>query len=154
MYEKLFPGSRLKISFQTPPLVPLFFRAFWLSVIPCVTHNRCFLCKNQSTWIFLRQLTYSVLLAKTCCNTINIKLSTNTCCTGGPPGNHVLKVYFMVKKQKNAAMTLQQNQTDLILLQCFCSIFLPQKLNLLQCLMGGQRQYLISMRSAALFCCV
>ena len=33
------------------------------------------------------------------------------------------------QKAKNASKTLQQNQTGLILLQCFCSIFLLEKLN-------------------------
>ena len=58
------------------------------------------------------------------------------------------------KKKKDTAKTMQQNQTDMILLQCFCSIFLLQKLNLLQCLMGWEVQYLISMHSEALFWCV
>ena len=40
----------------------------------------------------------------------------------------------MVKKQKNALKTLQQD--NLILLQCCCSIFLLQKLNLLRFLIG------------------
>ena len=52
----------------------------------------------------------------------------------------------------NAAKTLQQNQTDLTLLQCFCSIFLPQKLKLLQCLIGGPRaaSYIHAQRSTFL----
>ena len=110
-------------------------------------------CRIQSIWIFLCHLTCYVLLEKTCCYIINIKFSAKTCCTRGPRGNHVSKVYFMVKKQKNAAKTLQQNQTNLILLQYFCSIFLLQKLKLLQQWVGHV-QHLISMRSAARFCCV
>ena len=53
------------------------------------------------------------------------------------------------KSKKNAAKTLQQNQTDLISLQCFRSIFLLQKLNLLQCLMGGPSaaSYIYAQRS-------
>ena len=60
------------------------------------------------------------------------------------------------QKAKNASKTLQQNQTGLILLQCFCSIFLLEKLNLLQCLMRKPRaaSYIHGQLSAALFCCV
>ena len=66
-----------------------------------------------------------------------MKVSAIICCTCGPRGNHVSKVYFMVKKKRNAAKILQQNPTDLILLQCCYRTFLLQKLNFLQCLMGG-----------------
>ena len=85
---------------------------------------------------------------------MNINFSANICCTHGPRGNHVSKVYFTVKKQKNTAKTLQQNKTDLILLRCICSIFLLEKLALLQCLMGGPRIASYILRSAALFYCV
>ena len=50
--------------------------------------------------------------------------------------------------------TLQQNKTDLILLRCICSIFLLEKLDLLQCLMGGPRIASYILRSAAIFYCV
>ena len=42
-------------------------------------------------------------------------------------------------KSKKCWKTLQQNKTDLILLQCFCSICLPPKSNFQRCLMGGSR---------------
>ena len=60
------------------------------------------------------------------------------------------------QKAKNASKTLQQNQTGLILLQCFCSIFLLEKLNLLHCLMRKPRaaSYIHGQLSTALFCCV
>ena len=83
------------------------------------------------------------------CYIVNIKVYANICCTREQRWNHVSKVYFIVKKHKNAAKTLRQNQTELILLQCFCSIFLLEKLTLLQCLMGGPRavSYIYAQRS-------
>ena len=56
------------------------------------------------------------------------------------------------QKAKNASKTLQR----LILLQCFCSIFLLEKLNLLHCLMRKPRaaSYIHGQLSTALFCCV
>ena len=59
----------------------------------------------------------------------------------------------MVKKQKCCKNTAA-NQSDLILLQCFCSIFCYK--NRICCSVSwvGHVQDLISMRSTALFCCV
>ena len=47
MHEKLFPGSRLKISYQTPPLIPLFLALFGFLLFPYVTHNSLFSLQNS-----------------------------------------------------------------------------------------------------------
>ena len=52
MHEKLFPGSRLKISYQTPPLVPLFSAFLGLLLSPCVTRNSLFSLQNSITLNF------------------------------------------------------------------------------------------------------
>ena len=141
MHEKLFSRSRLKISYQTPPLVLLFSVLFGFLLSPvCVTHNSLFSLQNPINLNF----SSSVNLLCSSCEDMMLYNKHKIFCkyllrARGPRRNHVSKVYFMVKKQKKCCKTLQQSQTQLILLQCFGSIFLPQKLNLLQCLMGGPR---------------
>ena len=116
-----------------------FINAFWFLVIPCVTHNSLFSLQNSINLNF----SSSVNLLCFSCEDLLLYYKHKIFCKyllhTRPRGNHVSEVYFMVKKQKNAAKTLQQNQSDLILLQCFYSIFLLQKLNLLQCLICAQR---------------
>ena len=135
MHKKLFPGSRLKISYQTPPLVLLF---SVLIVIPCVTHNSpvnlfCSSCEDMLLYnknkIFCKYFLHTWATRKSC-----------------------LKNVFYGQKAKNAGKTLQQNKTDLILLQCFCSICLPPKSNFQRCLMGGSRvaSYIHAQRSTFL----
>ena len=122
MHEKFFPGYRLKISYQTPLLVPLFLALFGFLFSPCVTHNSlvsliqsilsfplsvnllCSSCEDMLSYnkhkIFCKYLLHTWATRKSC-----------------------FKSVFYCQKEKNAANTLQQNQTDLILLHCFCSIF-------------------------------
>ena len=117
MHEKFFPGYRLKISYQTPLLV-LFLALFGFLFSPSVTHNSL-VSLIQSIWVFLCQLTCYALLVKTCCHIINIKFSANICCTRGPRGNHVSKVYFIVKKKK----MLQTHCSKIKLIWYCCIVF-------------------------------
>ena len=117
----------------------LFFSAFWLVLIPCLTHNLLFSLQNSinlnlsSSVNSLRSSYEDILLYNKhkilCKYLLRTQAKRKSC----------FKSVFYGQKVKNAAKTPQENQIDFTLLQCFCSIFLLSKLNLLQCLMGGPR---------------
>ena len=143
MHEKLFPRYQLKISYQTPPLVPLFsnsstsssfFSAFWLLFIPCVKLQNL-INLSFSLSVNLLCSSYEDMLLynkyKIFCKYLLHTWTTRKSC---------FKSVFYEKKKK--------------MLQKYCSkIKLNlQKLNLLQCLMVGPHaaSYIHAQRSTFL----
>ena len=91
-------------------------------------------CRIQSIWIFLCHLTCYVLLEKTCCYIINIKFSAKTCCSRGPRGNHVSKVYFMVKKTKKCCKNTAAKSDEFDFVAVFLQYIFAAKID---AVMGG-----------------
>ena len=121
----------MKIFFQDldwkcPSLVPLS-ALFGFLLSPVWPIICCFLCRIQSIWNFFCQLTCCVLLAKTFSYIIN-KLFCKYLLHTWATRKSWFKGVFYGQKAKSTAKTLQQNQTDLILLQRFCSIFFAAKI--------------------------
>ena len=105
-----------------------FFNAFWLLVIPGVTHSSLFYLQNSislnfSSTVNLLCSSYEDMLYNK--HKIFYKYLLHTWATR----KSCFKSVFYVQKAKKWCKTLQ----------CFCSILLLQKLNLLQCLIGGPR---------------
>ena len=120
MHEKLFPGSRLKISYQTPPLIPLFLALFGFLLFPYVTHNSLFSLQNSIN------LNYS----------LSVNLLRSSC-------------EDMLLYNKHTIFSKYLLHTWATRKSCFKSVFYGQKakkmlqklqkLKLLQCSMGGPR---------------
>ena len=117
-----------------------FFSAFCLLIIPCLTHNSLFSLQNS---IYLL------------CSSCDDKLLYNIkCCTRQPRGNHVPKVYFLVKKQRKCCKNTATIWNGFNFAAMFLQHFLLQISTLLHFLMGGPcaASYVhSSCRSAALF---
>ena len=115
---------------------PSFFSAFCLLIIPCLTHNSIY------------------LLCSSCDDKLlyNIKFSANICCTRQPRGNHVPKVYFLVKKQKKCCKNTATKWNWFNFAAMFLQHFLLQISTLLHFLMGWPRaaSYVHAQRSTFL----
>ena len=150
MHEKLFPGSRLKISYQTPPLVPFFSALFGFLLSPCVTHNSLFSLQNSINLNFFLSIICSscedLLLYNThkiCCKYLLHTWATRRSC---------FKSLFFGQKAKKCCRNAAAKSNWFDFAAVFLQHFLLRKLKILQCLMGGPRaaSYVHTQRSTFL----